>query len=181
MTDEARKVLQYDRLFHKMAHEFEKKMVFLDCGRTSHEDLYQSLRLAFVELMRKGKIDDKKTVIIADYRLKEAMLKCVLENCPIGISRYGFIEKRANLPLVYGLQPEETQLPVPKDSIENYPFRQWVSTLPKEERAVANAIMDGNTIAQLIQSGTVRDWKRYYKIRNNIRTSYLNDYLGKAA
>lgn len=181
MTDEARKVLQYDRLFHKMAHDFSKKMVFLDCGRTSYEDIYQSLRLAFVELMRKGKIDDERMNIYRDYRLKTAMLKCVLENCPIGISRYGFTEKRANLPAVCKLQPEEMSLVVKEDGIENYPFRQWVSTLPKEERTVANAIMDGNTIAQLIRSGTVRDWKRYYKIRNNIRTSYLNDYLGKAA
>lgn len=184
---EEQKVIQYDKLFHKMAYNFSQRMYAYDQGRTSHEDLCQALRLAFITLLRQNKINEKYTLIGNEYLLREAMLRCMLENSPIPITRRAFFHSAAGMPSIPPVAYLDNKdsncnhIGAEDKHISEYPFCQWVDSLPPTERTVANAIMDGCNIKQIISMGAAKSHRDYHRTCRRIGKSYLTKYCGVAA
>ena len=91
VQEETQLLIQYDPLLKSMARKFQLTSRQYDQERTEFEDLYQSIRLAFVELLRTDGFDP--ALCGRDVRLTKALYDCSLSNSLVHIPRCVYASK----------------------------------------------------------------------------------------
>lgn len=173
--EETHLLMKYDPLLKSMARKFQLTSRQYDQGRTEFEDLYQSARLAFVELLRTDGFDPD--LCGWDIRLTKALYDCSLSNALVHIPRGAYASKGAQY-RASSLDASEDLL----DALSNDPYadvdtaidaQQWAANLSPYQSKVVQLILEGATWDTLLKQGVIKSSGHSCHVRRALLRAYL--------
>lgn len=171
VQEETQLLIQYDPLLKSMARKFQFTSRQYDQERTEFEDLYQSIRLAFVELLRTDGFDP--ALCGRDVRLTKALYDCSLSNSLVHIPRCVYASKAVRYSAssldAAGALCEDPYADV-DTSIDT---QRWTASLPAYQAQAVQLILEGATWRSLIQQGVLKDGGHSRHLRRVLLRAYL--------
>ena len=173
--EETALVKKYDPMLKSIAYRYMKRSYPYDHGRSDFEDIYQSARVGFINLLRTGKFNPE--IMGYERNIFKEMFSCSLNNASITFDRKMYVSGMAN---VHEASMEDIAEPTIEDRrLDDWDasdeLLNWMSTLSDKDHRIVTLIMKGMRWNDIIEAGCLKDHTDAVVARKRIGRSIIRD------